>query len=121
APDRRQLLGDREGTEDVLTEARLALESIGDENDPEEASSAQTAVMRDAVLQMALGEKEEEMGRPASGRRERRRIRAEEKAPDRKRGDGEDFRFDQWTKLRSKESLKLVEPDIDIGVDECRG
>ncbi|KAF4743177.1 hypothetical protein FOZ62_023977 [Perkinsus olseni] len=115
APDRRQLLGDREGTEDVLTEARLALESIGDENDPEEASSPPSAVMRDAVLQMALGEKEEEMGRPAGGRRDRRRIRAEEKAPDRKRGDGEDFRFDQWTKLRSKESLKLVEPDMDIG------
>ncbi|EER03684.1 hypothetical protein Pmar_PMAR022981 [Perkinsus marinus ATCC 50983] len=110
APDRRQLLSAEE--EDVLVEAKLALESIGEEDAFDRGPG-----MRDAVLQMALEEKQEEMGRPAGGgrRADRRRAREEEEGRSRRGRDGEDFRFDQWTKLRSKESLKLVEPDIDIG------
>lgn len=48
----------------MLVEAKLALESIGEEDAFDRGPG-----MRDAVLQMALEEKQEEMGRPAGGGR----------------------------------------------------
>ncbi|KAF4658085.1 hypothetical protein FOL47_008192 [Perkinsus chesapeaki] len=109
APNRREML-DRD---DILTEASLALESIG-EDDEDDGVTSQDSVMRDAVLQMALEEKKEEMAKGGEGRKSKRRD-APERSSERVKRNGEDFRFEQWSKLRSKETLKLVEPDVDIG------